>query len=281
MSSPSAIQHPSAHLQHQTYADEISLFDLWDILVRYRWRLLAVWALVVLAAAAYLAVAQPVFESRSVVRVGRVEGEFIVRPAILALELKERYEVGEKGRERPFMKSVKVEDTEVEDTDAIVLQAEAHSAEEAQSFLLEAVSEVLEQQLLQYNDARSLRERALADLEAEIELLNGQAQQLAEVAENANVDEAVRALIVLQRSTLQADLRALHEKKLELQRALSRIQTYPTQVIREPTLPEHASSPRKALTLGLALVLGGMLGCLAAFLSEFLHQAKNRHRQSA
>lgn len=276
MSSPSAIQHPSAHLQHQTYADEISLFDLWDILVRYRWRLLAVWALVVLAAAAYLAVAQPVFESRSVVRVGRVEGEFIVRPAILALELKERYDVGEKGRERPFMKSVKVEDT-----DAIVLQAEAHSAEEAQSFLLEAVSEVLEQQLLQYNDARSLRERALADLEAEIELLNGQAQQLAEVAENANVDEAVRALIVLQRSTLQADLPALHEKKLELQRALSRIQTYPTQVIREPTLPEHASSPRKALTLGLALVLGGMLGCLAAFLSEFLHQAKNRHRQSA
>lgn len=261
----------AAQVPYPTSDDEISLFDLWDILVRYRWRLLAIWALIILAAAAYLAIVQPVYESRAVLRMGQVGGDFITPPAALVLELKERYQVGESGRERPYLKSVKQEGD-----GALVLEAEAYSPIEAQGFLQQSINELLEQQQQRYIAARNLQESALVAVEEQIAALEDQIQGLAEAADSASVEEAVKALVVLQRSSLQADLPTLQEQRLRLQQSLSQRKSYPSELIREPILPEQASSPRRALTLALALVLGGMLGCMAAFLSEFMHQAKNR-----
>lgn len=263
------------HTRHPATDDEIGLFDLWDILVGRRWLVVGVWALVVLAAVAYLLIAQPVFESRAVLRVGRVGGEFVTPPAALVLELRERFEVGETGRERPFLQSVKQEGD-----DAVEMVAEAHSAEEAQRFLLQNLQELLDQLEQRYNAVRKLQEAALATVDAQIAALEEQIQKLGETATELDVDDAVRALIVLQRSTIQADLPTLQEQRLRLQQSLTSLRTYPAQLVREPTLPEQASSPRKALTLALALVLGAMLGVMAAFLAEFLEQARKRRAAS-
>lgn len=264
----------TAQMKYPATDDEISLFDLWDILVRYRWRLIVTWALAVLAAVIYLFAAPLVFESRAVVRMGRVGGDFVTTPAVLALELREQYQVGESGRERPYLKVIKQEGDE-----ALVLEVEAYSAVEAQSFLQQAIASLQEQQEQRYVAARSLQEAALVTIEAQILALERQVQQLSDAATSSSIDEAVKALVVLQHSSLQADLPALQEQRLRLQQSLSQLKSYPSQLVRAPTLPEHASSPRKALILALALVLGGMLGCMTAFLSEFMHQAQSRHRQ--
>lgn len=266
----SSVQVPPSQID-----DEISLFDLWDILVRHRWLILSVWALIVLAAVGYLLIAQPVFESRAVLRMGRAGGEFVTSPPALVLELKERFRVGEEGRKRPYLKSVKQEGD-----DAVVLVAEAYSAAEAKNFLQQNLQELLSQQERRYSAVRDLQEAALATVNAQIAALHEQVQKLSETAAEAGLDEAVRALVVLQRSTIQADLPALQEQRLRLQQNLSQLRSYPNQMVREPTLAERASSPRKALTLALALVLGGMLGVMAAFFAEFLQQAKYRRLAS-
>src|SRR5690625_271118 len=180
-----------------TYSDEISLFDLWDILAQRRHWVLGVWLLVVLAALAYLFVAQPIFESRAVVQIGKVGGTPITSAAALALELKEHYRVGEPGRERPYLKSVKREGD-----DALVLEAEAKSGSEAQQFLEQALRALLAAQEQRYQEGRALHEATLSDIEAQLASLNEQIRHLGEV-ENGRIDDAVKALIVLQRSSLQ------------------------------------------------------------------------------
>lgn len=290
MNSPSAVQHPPSHLQHHPYADEISLFDLWDILVRRRWWVLGVWALTLLVAASYLVVTQPVFESRTVIRIGRVAdglvtpepmqqsdgGRRVARGGALplTLELKERYQVGEPGRELPYLKSVKQEGDDV-----LVLVAEAHTAAEAQQFLQSSIQELLAEQQDRYESGRELQETSLAGIEAQIQTVEQQIARLDEMVNSANVDNAVKAFAILQRGSLQTELPALHEQRLRLQYDLSELKTYPTRVVREPTLATTASAPRKGLILALALALGGMLGCMAAFFSEFVKQARNRGRQ--
>lgn len=271
MTSTANTQPASYRPQPDPYADEISLFDLWDILLRRRWWILGLWAFTVAAAVGYLLTAQPVYESRAVVRIGQVAGDLITPPATLALELREHFETGEPGRERPLLKSVKQEGNDV-----LILISEAYSAEEAQQFLQKTVRDIGAFQQRRFEDASRLQENALAAVDEQIEGLAQQARHLGEVASSASIDEAVKALLILQRSSLQTDLPALHAQRLRLQRDLSVLRTYPTQMIREATLAEKPSAPRRALILALALVLGGMLGSMAAFVIEFLHNARNR-----
>src|SRR5690625_572473 len=249
--------------------DEINLFDLWDILVRFRWRLLTVWGLTIAAALSYLALATPVYESRAVVQIGQIGGKPLHSPTALALELRERYELDEKDRSRPLLRRVNTEES------ALILEAEAESAEQAQAFLLQIVEELLPLQQQNYAQARSLKQNALESLELQIQRLEEQIQQLTTNTQS-EVDEAVKALALLQGSTLQADLPVLYKQRLQLQQELAEPNSQPSRVVREPTLPRQASSPRTALTLALAVMLGGMLGSMAAFLSEFARQARQR-----
>lgn len=276
MNLPSSTQ-PVSHYPHSyPYADEISLFDLWDILVQRRWWIVGVWALTLLAAVAYLLVTKPVFESRAVVQIGQVAGDLIVPPAALVLELRERHQIGEPGRELPYLQSAKKEGD-----DAVVLVAEAHTASAAQEFLLKAVQEIVGHQQQRYEAGERLQEAALAAAAAQIEDLNQQARRFSEMTDSVTIDEAVKALLILQRSTLQTDLTKLHQQRFELQSNLSPLKSYPSRLVREPTLAEKASAPKRGLILALALVLGGMLGGMAAFFVEFLNKAKNRPQANA
>jgi hypothetical protein len=267
--------HASPSLASSHYRDEISLFDLWGVLLSRRWWMLSVWLVTLLAAVAYLSVAQPVFQSRAVVQVGRVGGSLITPVPALVLALHERYQVGEPDRERPLLASVKGEGE-----DALVLVAEADSAHEAQQFLEGILQTLFAAQQKRYATGLALQEAALAAVDAQISGLKGQIQRLGETANSNDVDEAVKALLILQRSSLQVDLSALNQQQFRLQQDLSLLKSYPSEAIRQPTLAERASKPRPMMVLVLALVLGGILGCAAAFVVSFLQEA-NKKAKSA
>ena len=261
---------PTPSREHPANTDEISLFDLWDILVRFRWRLLTVWGLTIAAALAYLALATTVYESRAVVQIGQINNKPFSEPKALALEFQRRYEADEENRSHPLLKSISAEEN------TLTLTAEGENPEQAQAFLQQILDEVVPVLQQRYGKARSLRQNALAELEAHIQMLNEQIQQLTTITTNANTDEAVKALAILQGSTLRADLPTLYKQRLQLQQELAEPNSQPSRLVREPTLPRQASSPRTALTLALAVMLGGMLGSMAAFFSEFARQARQR-----
>lgn len=273
MNQPPTAQPPLRFPATDQYQDEISLFDLWEILVQRRWWVFGTWALTVLIAVAYLLLVSPVFESRAVIRIGRVADELIFPAPALVLQLRERFEVDEPGRKRPYMKSVRQEGD-----DALVLVAEAYSAGEAQAFLQRSVQDVLDEQRQRYETGRQLQESALQAVTRQIQSLNQQIGQLGASAESAGIDEAVRALLILQRSSLQNDLPKLHEQQLQLQRNMSALKSFPTHSIRVPTLVEKKSKPKTAVTLALSLVLGAVLGTMTAFVVEFIGKAKGRER---
>jgi uncharacterized protein involved in exopolysaccharide biosynthesis len=268
---PFETQSSTAQERETSHADEISLADLWNMLARRRWLIAAVWALVLLTAGAYLLMTPPVFESRSVIQVGRFAGTTVTPAAALGLQLQERYRVGEPGRALPFISDIKTLGDDI-----VMLKAVGGSPVEAQDLLAGVAEELLGEQRKHYEAAQGVRVRALQDVETQLASLNEQMARLAEVAGTARTDEAVRALVVLQRSSLQATLPELHKQRLELQQELSGLRSYPTQLVRDPTLALGASSPRPIRVMAIAVVLGLALGVAVAFFAAFLHAARAR-----
>jgi uncharacterized protein involved in exopolysaccharide biosynthesis len=58
--------------------------------------------------------------------------------------------------------------------------------------------------------------------------------------------------------------------------ALSDIQSQPTTVFQNPTLPDKQAKPRPNLLIMLALMVGFMLGIVAAFFAEFLYKVQSQ-----
>lgn len=101
-----------------------------------------------------------------------------------------------------------------------------------------------------------------------------------EAALRATIDEARgtnalagQAQVDLQELEQQASaLKALYTTFLQRYEETQQKQTFPigkVRLISEAVAPRTASGPRTSITLGIAMVLGGMIGCLLAALREF------------
>jgi uncharacterized protein involved in exopolysaccharide biosynthesis len=257
--------------RQRPYRDEVSLFDLWDVLVKRRWWIIGALLVATVAAPAYLLLTRPTFESHAVVRIGRFAGDPVTAVDVLALELEGKYGAGQAGRQRPYLAAVRPQNG-----DGLVLRASADSPADAQRYLEGVVSKLVAAQRRPYDSARQSLERTLAAVEAQIAALNTQIAGLGELAERSDIDGAVRALVVLQRSSLQSTLPALHGQWLKIQQDLSSLRTYPIEVVRAPVAPEAPSEPKPLRVIAGALLLGIFLGAAGAAVAEFLHQAKRR-----
>lgn len=253
----------------RAYRDEISLFDLWAVLIRWRLLLVSIWVLMIFVAGIYLGLADRRFESSSVVQIGRIAGQSIIPADDLVLELKEHYRLGDAGRQLPYLASIGVEGD-----DAVVLRVQAHSGLEARSYLNQVVEKLITEQSQRYELARDERESELRALDSQILALNREIAKLTTAAKSVATNHLVESLLIVQRSTLQMGLPALQRQRAQLQQELSILDTYPTRVLRDATLPDHPSQPQFSLIVGLAFLFGGMLGVMGALFAEFVHQTR-------
>jgi len=67
--------------------------------------------------------------------------------------------------------------------------------------------------------------------------------------------------------------RKIGELELKLQPARS----FPTRLVKKPTRPQHATSPKKGRIMALSIVLGLFLGLFAAFSRNFIRQTYQEH----
>ncbi|KAB7628230.1 Wzz/FepE/Etk N-terminal domain-containing protein [Alkalilimnicola sp. S0819] len=253
--------------------NEISLFDLWEVLVCRRWWIIGALVVVLLAAGAYLFLVPPVYESRSVVQLSKVAGVPVVTLEVTAMGLREGYKVGDPDRPRPYLESVSKDES---GGDALVITALGQSPDEAQAYLAMVARKLLEAQEQQFGSVLQIQRAAFNRVESQLSMLKQllAAHQVAVVADGA--DEALRALLVLQSAGLQASLQSLEERRAELALSLSRQSTYSASIIREPTLPVRPVRPQPVLVLLIALGLGGALGVSIALFVEFLQKARLR-----
>jgi len=266
--------------------DEIDLRDIFGVLWKRRLLILGTFIIAVLLAGVASFAMPPVYKVSSIIAVGLYDdpaytSQASMKNVMLSDEfLLETFEAispnGTSGDFRTFKDDVKVEP--VKDSDRLVeISIETKKRKEG----LKAVETMIERYSVlsqnSYNKQKKILEDQLADAEQRIEVINLEINQtreaLQEMEETSGSSTAVQAEMRFSRTLdilngKESQRSALMDRRMELDKQLLLIRNLEiVQPAREPISPIW---PRKALIVGIAGILGLMVGVLAAFLREGL-----------
>lgn len=261
--------------------DEISLLELWRILMKRKGLILACFLGCLAAGGAFAFLKAPVYEADVKLRIGQVKGNEDAPPALLdvAEELSsqilahhgEDIAQGIK-RERPFITKAGVQKG---GTTTLQLTAEGDTPEDAARLLETVVSRISKTHAAIYEDnVKPITER-LKSMEEQRRALQQQYADITALVDQLKERDSVQAsLVMIERGPITSAINELDVERLRLSQQMMPPQTRPTELIGEITAPAKPSKPKKALVLALAAVLGLMGGVMLAFVSEFVARAK-------
>lgn len=270
--------------------DEISLLDLWRILLRHKWWVLGAPLLAVIAAAVAVTFMKPQWEATAAIQIGAVgqAGQVIEPPArvVARVNLKSFEDavlarLGLSEQKTPeaalFRSSLKVK--ALPNTDLIEIKVRGYSqvsakrSTEATVGYLQHIHNEMAAPTVQRMKQHSAKvEREIAQTRAELEkTLKITDLKDKAIAETRFMENIVLANIMVQRNS---ELRGLEQAKMEYEEQLNPTRTYPTSYIEKISLSENPVAPKKSLILMLAGMLGLFLGVVAAFLANAFQARK-------
>ena len=265
--------------------DEISLVEIFAVLRRRYLLIVLVVIFAMIAAAVYVANAQSVYESRAVFRIGVIGGmqkmsddKPIEPSAILIKRLKEEYGVDD-AQERPDLPRLESVAVDKSSTEIVELVAQAHSADEAQTFLKNVSDKLLAEHQKRYGHARKV-------LDGQLDYLRGVKATLDQAL--ADIDEQIEGLT--QQDTSAVVLFALEKSRLVEQsleaggriteiKIAQELESSPSSLLRTATYSERVVSPKRPLILILTLILALIMGVIFAFIVEFI-SSNNRNDEN-
>ncbi len=253
----------------------VIFLDLWQMLVKHKKLVLLMPVIFVLLAALYLLVTPSVFESRTVVQVGQIgRVGALEAPPVLVHRLREQYQVDDIGAEKEMPKISEIS-ADKKNVNAVTIIAQDNSPEGARRYLDQTVRELLSSHAKLYSQVIDEQNQHLQSLNGQINAMNAHITKLSAYTEELRTKSPVQvALLAIERGKLLAEVASLENEYMALRLALSGMQTQPTRLLKEPTLPEIRAKPNRQLVLVLAVILGLMLGVFAAFVVELLARAK-------
>lgn len=274
MQSPPASPPPYAD-------DEISLLELWQILVGQKWVILISFVVCLGAGAAYVFTKAPVYQASVMLRVGH----FNVDPEQPPVPLENENELSVRlmaahgasiaqgvNRPRPFITQAAVQRGS---TTTLQLTAEADAPEQAAQFLQGVVAEVQRAHAANFQANVTLINERLLTLEQRRSALQQQYDEITQLIEQLKERNPVQAsLVMMERGPLSNTINELDAERLRLSQQLGPLQSRPTVLLGEIVAPTQASEPKKALVLAIAALLGLMGGVMLAFGLEFVAKAK-------
>lgn len=275
-------RHSSSELgraREQSVSDqaqtEISLIDLWLVLVRRKVVFLAAFLATVTAVAAFTFLSKPIYESRAVIEIGKLGGSLAVEDATALVRwLKEEYGVDNPERRGKFPRLDSVENSPKTGQNIVILKSRDLSADGANGFLNTVVRHLMERHQIRYNEARSAQETRLHDLNAETLMMQDQANVLERLTKTLD-DRGQAAVLAVERGSLLGTLAKMRDQRATLALSLSAMQSYPTRLVGEPTSSHEPVQPKPVLYLTSGVIAGLFLGAFAAFVAEFLSRARN------
>jgi len=281
-------------------SEEITLKDIWNVLAKHKVLVLAMPLASLLVATTYLLITPAIFESQAVIQIGQVGqaihvGQLgqviqvgqaiqigqIETPAILVQRLREQYRVGD---DDAIMVMPRISDIRLDKKGAnfIILLAQDYSAKGAQKQLAQAVQALLAEHEKRYHQAMDTQQQRLQSRDKQMQQLKELIASLPMAIEAVRKqDSAQAAMLIIEKANLLTEMSSLESEYYALQLALSEIQSYPTKLLREPTLPERQVKPKSKLMAVFALTVGFLLGIMAAFVAEVLAKARWRSREHA
>lgn len=273
--------HPSVQTQHATARrdDEISLLDMWEILVRRKFWVIVSFVVCLVASSGYLLIAPPVYEVSAKLRIGQVaDSGDLEDPEVLAAWFLGKY--GEEmatgiKRPPPFLKRISVQKGSKQIVDLVV---HGDSAEQSAEFLRRVTEEAISRHRETYMSEVELTHRRIEQIESHRKLLSELFAGAGDLIETLRQRDPVQAsLLTLERGRIAAEISTADSELPEWIQKLNAPKTVMTEVLGGITAPARPASPKTALVIALASVLGVISGVMLAFVAEFLVKMRKTH----
>ena len=261
-----------------TGRDEITLFDIWQILVARKWVVLSLPIIALLLSVFYLTQATELYECSARVLVGQAGIERLVEnPAVTVEKIVEKYIVEDKTvkRELPRLSSVF---RDKKDTGNIVqIKAVDATASGAKMYLEKVVAEVLARQHALFEQEMEIKQKRLMTLSGRLEGVEDFLQELERrIGLMDRQDPAQATVLAVEKGGFLRLASDLKRERYDLQTEMSTVVFYPAELLGVPHLPQKPIKPKRPLVLLLAGIFGLLLGIMAALLAEFVFTARQR-----
>lgn len=245
-------------------SDDISLFEMWRIILCWKWLVVTTFLLTLGGAVAYLLAAQPVYESEAALYIGQSEeGRPLENPATMVNRLQRHADAA---TQHVALKA----SSDRKDARLVTVKVRSNTPDDAYALAVRIVSELREQHGAKYQE---LVERRHTAQEALKRLLAEGQSQLAR-AEDTSVSPEAQVALLTARMNLTSHMAVLQDRALTLEQdSLVAVQT---EVLKEPALPAKPVRPKAGMILVLAVALGIFLGVFAAFTAQFMAAIRGR-----
>lgn len=271
-------------MNEETRGDTVSVLELFNVIRRYKWLLLALpFGAAVIAVLLVSNILRPTWEASAILEVGQIGqiGKMPIEPATNVVSRMQHpsFATGAlsyanvkpdelKGVKAVYLGTLKV--TPVKGAELIGVKLRAHSAELAGNLIQGSIanlqkvhSEMMSTTIDRYNKQIQILTKDIQDTNSEIELLRKKLL----ASHNWNAFDATLSANILQSKS--ADLRDMIQRKLLLEEQVSPSRTYTTRVVGDVYVSEGPVSPNKPLIIGLVM----LLGLLGAVVIAFVHNA--------
>ena len=267
--------------QHQVPGngrDEITLFDIWQILVARKWVILSMPIIALLLGLLYLLQATEIYECSARILVGQAGvGRQVENPAVIVQKIAEKYRVYDNtvSRDLPRVSSV-VHDKK--DTGIIVqIKTADATAKGAKQYLEQVVAEILAGQRTLFEQEMELKQTRLKTLSDRLEAVETFQQELeGRIAKVGRQDPAQATVLAVEKGSFLKLAAELKKERYDLQTEMSSVVFYPAELVGVPHLPSRPIKPKRIIVLLLAGISGLLLGIMAAFLAESICSARQR-----
>lgn len=276
--------------------DEISVRDLWRILINQKKWVIGIPILCVLLATVGLSMAKPKWEATAVIQIGQVgqsgvgQGSQLIEPPIRAIE-----RIKMKTFEDDVLTALKIP-VEAGDpiaalfrstlspkalgtTDLIQVKVRASSRDQAQTWANAVVDRLrdVHEKLTQPTVDRLRKQQA--DFKKQMQLIEEERSNLLQTVSKTSErsgDGRFSTNLLLSNLLLQknAELRDFEMRSLAVDDQLMSIRAFPTALVDRIYVPENPASPKKLLVVMLAAVLGLISGIAVAFIRNYWQSDK-------
>ena len=263
-----------------TRVDEITFFDIWQILVARKWVVLSAPIIALLLSALFLTQTTVEYECSAQVLVGQVgTGHKVEDAAVLVQKLAEKYRVYDKAAVKDLPRVSSVVQNKQAAGNIMQIKAVDTTAQGAKVYLERVVAEILAEHLTLYEreiDFKQMRLKALSNRLKTVETFQ---QELdGRIAKMDRLDPAQATVLAVEKGGFLNLASELEKESFDLQKDLSKVDSYPSKLLGMPNLPEKPYKPKQVLVILLAGISGLAVGITAAFIVEFILNARQRSK---
>lgn len=255
--------------------------DIINILMKQKKSIFITIFITSLCTIAYFLLLKPVYESRAMIVIGNIilmdtrQPILIEEAPIFIQRIKGKYHVGSSIKESGEPPALVYADFDKKTTNIITLKVHANSPIEAQEYLANVVTTLIDEHQSIYSNFISLQKEQIFQLEQELDDVEKEINEYSKQSRMMVRQDGAMAALLFMEKVKRGERRVELQKQIaEIKVKVSKVYIRPTEIVMNPTL-ELNPTKSKSLIVAAALVLGIMLSIIVALVKENFESKQN------